>query len=124
MNVATVVKNKNNLATTQTGTPYYSSPEIWDQVPYSYKSDLWSLGCLVYEMTAQRVPFDADNVYQLMKKITDGSYETLPKQYSIEIASLVQLLLNIDPEKRPGCAELLEMEFVKKIEKYLEQNYG
>lgn len=124
MNVATVVKNKNQLATTQTGTPYYSSPEIWEEVPYSYKSDMWSIGCLVYEMTAQRVPFDAENVYQLMKKITDGSYETLPKQYSIEITTLVQLLLSIDPEKRPTCKEILVMDFIKKIERYLEDNYG
>ena len=75
-------------------------------------------------MTAQKVPFDADNVYQLMKKITDGSYDPLPKQYSIEIATLVQMLLNIDPEKRPSCQEILELGFIKKIEKYLEENYN
>jgi NIMA (never in mitosis gene a)-related kinase len=64
MNVSAVVSNTNNLATTQTGTPYYSSPEIWDDVPYSYKSDMWSLGCLIYEMCALKVPFDGDNIYQ------------------------------------------------------------
>jgi len=35
---------------TQTGTPYYASPEIWNDKAYDNKSDVWSLGCVIYEM--------------------------------------------------------------------------
>jgi NIMA (never in mitosis gene a)-related kinase len=123
MNVATIIKNQEKFATTQTGTPYYSSPEVWGDTPYSFKSDLWSLGCMVYEMASQKVPFDADNPYQLMKKITEGVYDTLPKIFSVEVENLVTMLLNVDPTQRPTCDELLTMPFVQKIEKYLRENY-
>lgn len=123
MNVAVIVQGKGKMATTQTGTPYYSSPEVWDNVAYSFKSDLWSLGCLVYEMAAQKVPFDAEDAYKLMKKIQLGIYDPLPKFYSIEIDKLVTLLLNVDTESRPTAGGLMEMGFIKKIEKYLEESY-
>lgn len=121
MNVSAFVGKTDNLATTQTGTPYYSSPEVWDEVPYSYKSDMWSLGCLAYEMAALKVPFDGESVYALMNSICKGKYAAMPEKYSIEIATLVQLLLTIDTEKRPSCKGILETGFVKDIEKYLEE---
>ena len=123
MNVAVIVQGKGKMATTQTGTPYYSSPEVWDGVAYSFKSDLWSLGCLVYEMAAKKVPFDAEDAYKLMKKIQLGIYDPLPKFYSIEIDKLVTLLLNVDAEVRPTADGIMEMGFIKKIEKYLEDSY-
>ncbi len=55
MNVSKVIKN--NLCLTQTGTPYYASPEVWRDIPYNTKSDVWSLGCLIYEMAALHPPF-------------------------------------------------------------------
>ena len=62
------------MAQTQTGTPYYSAPEVWEEVPYNHKSDIWSLGVLTYEMTCLTVPFDSDNVIGLMNRITEGDY--------------------------------------------------
>lgn len=50
MNVSKVLKK--GLAYTQTGTPYYASPEVWQDLPYDMKSDIWSLGCVIYEMAA------------------------------------------------------------------------
>ena len=55
LNVAKILKNK--LAETQIGTPYYLAPEIWNNEPYDFKCDIFSLGCLVYEMTALKYPF-------------------------------------------------------------------
>merc|ERR1719316_1964334 len=59
-NVSTVAKK--GLCLTQTGTPYYASPEIWRDMPYDGKSDMWSLGCVLYEMVAQRPPFRAEHM--------------------------------------------------------------
>jgi NIMA (never in mitosis gene a)-related kinase 1/4/5 len=56
MNVSKVAAG--SLAYTQTGTPYYASPEVWRDEPYDSKSDIWSLGCIVFEMAALRPPFD------------------------------------------------------------------
>ena len=50
MNVSVI--SKTGLASTQTGTPYYASPEVWQDLPYDMKSDMWSLGCVIYEMAA------------------------------------------------------------------------
>ena len=57
---------------TQTGTPYYASPEVWNEEPYNYKSDIWSLGCVLYEMAMLRPPFRADTPDKLFKKIMIG----------------------------------------------------
>jgi NIMA (never in mitosis gene a)-related kinase len=56
MNVSKVV-NSRNLNYTQTGTPYYASPEVWKDEPYDFKSDIWSLGCVLYEMICLKPPF-------------------------------------------------------------------
>ena len=50
LNVSKVAKR--GLLQTQTGTPYYASPEVWQDKPYDHKSDIWSLGCVFYEMCA------------------------------------------------------------------------
>jgi len=57
MNVSKIAKN--GLLYTQTGTPYYASPEVWKDQPYDSKSDIWSLGCVIYEMTTLQPPFQA-----------------------------------------------------------------
>ena len=49
MNVSKIAQS-NGLLHTQTGTPYYASPEVWKDQPYDCKSDIWSLGCVLYEM--------------------------------------------------------------------------
>ena len=71
MNVSKVANNK-GLNFTQTGTPYYASPEIWLDKPYHIKSDVWSLGCVLYEMTTLYPPFQADDMRGLYKKVIKG----------------------------------------------------
>jgi NIMA (never in mitosis gene a)-related kinase len=70
LNVSKVAKR--GLVYTQTGTPYYASPEVWRDEPYDMKSDIWSLGCILYEMCAQKPPFRAQNMEGLFKKVQNG----------------------------------------------------
>ena len=70
LNVSKVAKK--GLLYTQTGTPYYASPEVWNDKPYDYKSDIWSLGCVLYEMCALKPPFRANDMEELFKKVTKG----------------------------------------------------
>ena len=67
LNVSKV--SKSGLAITQTGTPYYSSPEVWLDLPYNGKCDVWSLGCVLYEMATFRPPFLAPDILALKNKI-------------------------------------------------------
>lgn len=60
---------KHSLAYTQTGTPYYASPEVWQDKPYELKSDIWSLGCILYETAALKPPFTATSMDGLYKKV-------------------------------------------------------
>lgn len=57
MNVSKIAQMGLNY--TQTGTPYYASPEVWSEQPYDIKSDIWSLGCVLYEMITLKPPFRA-----------------------------------------------------------------
>ena len=61
MNVSKVTGNR-GLNYTQTGTPYYASPEVWRDEPYGFKSDVWSLGCVIYEMLALKPPFSGKDM--------------------------------------------------------------
>lgn len=88
---------------TQTGTPYYASPEVWKEVEYTEKADIWSLGCLLYEMAALYPPFQAENVSDLSKKIIRGVYTNINEVYSNDLRQLISRLLQVVPEERPSC---------------------
>ena len=70
------------IACTQTGTPYYASPEVWNEKPYDEKSDLWSLGCVIYEMCELSPPFLGANMEKLHYSITRGKYRPISTLYS------------------------------------------
>jgi len=61
LGVARILNNTNELANTMVGTPYYLSPELCEGRPYNDKSDVWSLGCVLYELCTLKHPFDASN---------------------------------------------------------------
>jgi NIMA (never in mitosis gene a)-related kinase len=113
MNVSKLL-DPNGLNYTQTGTPYYASPEVWRDEPYGIKSDVWSLGCVLYEMIALKPPFRASNMEGLYKKIIKGSYSKIPDQYSKDLAKVVTALLSVKSDERPDCAQILSMPQVQK----------
>ena len=97
----------------QTGTPYYASPEIWKEKPYDTRTDIWSLGCIVYEMCTLNVPFKAKTIELLAKNIIKGVYEPIPDFYKKELKNLISLLLCVDMKKRPTITQLLNVSFIK-----------
>ena len=99
-------------AQTVIGTPYYLSPEIIQNKPYSFGSDVWSLGILLYEMCALKVPFDAHSLPQLYLKIIKGQYNPVPTNFSKEVRQLIQSMLSIDAAKRPTIKQILQKEII------------
>lgn len=106
MNVSKVAKK--GLLHTQTGTPYYASPEVWQDKPYDSKSDIWSSGCVIYELATLKPPFRAQDLEGLYHKVIKGVYSKLPSHYSVDLNNIIKMMLNVDPQKRPSCDELLE----------------
>lgn len=105
------------LANTYVGTPYYMSPELVSEHPYTHKSDIWSLGCIIYELCTLSPPFDARNIYSLCDKIRNGHYAPIPKNYSSTLKNVVDRCLQVDPRKRPDTNELLDMEIFRVMRK-------
>ncbi|GLI64257.1 hypothetical protein VaNZ11_007459 [Volvox africanus] len=98
---------KTAAAKTQIGTPHYMGPEIWKNRPYSYTSDTWAVGCLLYELAALSVPFEARSMSELRYKVLRGSYPPLPSTYSRDMQQLVRECLDPNPDKRPSMDAIL-----------------
>ena len=96
------------FAHTHVGTPYYMSPEQINEKEYDEKSDIWSAGCLLYEIAALRPPFEATNHLSLAMKIRAGKFDRLPIRYSEELQKLIEIMLNANPERRPSAENLLK----------------
>jgi serine/threonine protein kinase len=107
LNVSKVAKK--GLVYTQTGTPYYASPEVWSDKPYDSRSDIWSLGCVLYEAAALNPPFRAQDMQGLYKKVTKGEYPDIPRHYSSDLSNMIRSLLQVNPALRPSCDRILEM---------------
>lgn len=98
----------------QTGTPYYASPEIWLEKPYDMRTDLWSLGCIVYQMCTLQVPFQAHSIPALCKTVTKGEYRPIPFSYSKSLEIILSELLVTDMNQRKTSDELLRHPLVTK----------
>lgn len=107
LNVSKVAKR--GLLHTQTGTPYYASPEVWQDKPYDYKSDIWSMGCVLYELCSLNPPFRAADMKGLYYKVIKGQYPPIPASYSQDLINMVKSLLQINPSNRPTCTKILLM---------------
>lgn len=112
LNVSKVAKE--NLLHTQTGTPYYASPEVWLDQPYNTRSDLWSFGCVLYEAASLKPPFRADDMQSLYKKVVKGVYLPIPKTFSQDLSYIIEKLLQLNPEKRLTSSEILSLPSIKR----------
>lgn len=86
------------MAKTSVGTPYYMSPELVEETGYDELSDIWSLGVIIYELTALRPPFTAPNYIALSQKIRKCKYERIPGTYSEDLWYVIQRMLTKEPQ--------------------------
>lgn len=106
LNVSKIAKM--GILQTQTGTPYYASPEVWQDKPYDKRSDTWSLGCVLYELTSLNPPFTAKDMSGLYKAVLKGVYPKIPSQYSNDLSEMIKSLLQVEPKNRPSMKEILQ----------------
>ncbi|KAA1077049.1 G2-specific serine/threonine protein kinase [Puccinia graminis f. sp. tritici] len=106
---------------TYVGTPYYMSPELINGQQYDVKSDIWALGCLIYELCAWHPPFhQAQTQPELAKLIREGKIPNLPRGYSSQLTALIKSMLRQDPKLRPDAKTILMVEQVKHQTRVLE----
>ncbi|CAE7497024.1 NEK1 [Symbiodinium sp. KB8] len=103
------------VAKTQIGTPYYLSPELCQEKEYNFPSDIWAMGCILYELCARKVPFDAPNIPGLVREIVRGTIPSVPASYSPFVRELVSQMLNRNPERRPSPEEILAKPRLREI---------
>lgn len=121
LNVSKVARR--GIGYTQTGTPYYASPEVWKDQPYDSKSDIWSLGCVLYEMITLRPPFRAENMEGLYNKVIRGQYSRLPERFSKDLQTIVKMLLQVSSQSRPSCDQILKHPIIQNRIEYF-KSYG
>ncbi|KAK8040613.1 kinase-like protein [Apiospora marii] len=111
------VMQSHDFASTYVGTPFYMSPEICAAERYTLKSDIWSLGCIMYELCTKEPPFNAKSHFQLVQKIKEGKIAPLPAIYSAELMGVIRDCLKTNPDRRPDTAALLNMPVVRLMRK-------
>ncbi|XP_061883932.1 serine/threonine-protein kinase Nek1 isoform X3 [Entelurus aequoreus] len=118
--IARVLNSTVELARTCIGTPYYLSPEICENKPYNNKSDIWALGCVLYEMCTLKHAFEAGNMKNLVLKIIRGSYPPVSVHYSQELRFLLAQLFKHNPRERPSVSSILDKPFLScRIQRFL-----
>ncbi|XP_033127136.1 serine/threonine-protein kinase Nek1-like [Anneissia japonica] len=118
--IARVLNSTMELARTCIGTPYYLSPEICENRPYNNKSDVWALGCVLYELCTLKHAFEAGNMKNLVLKIIRGSYPPVSPRYSYELRNLIALLFKRNPRDRPSINTILKKPLIqKRIQSFL-----
>eukprot|EP00040_Diaphanoeca_grandis_P034324 m.212373 g.212373 ORF g.212373 m.212373 type:complete len:708 (-) comp33125_c0_seq1:92-2215(-) len=103
------VLTSKSKANTVVGTPCYISPELCEGKPYNQKSDIWALGCVLYEVASLRKAFDAANLPALVLKIMRGIYQPISDTYSEDLRKLILSMLHLMPEERPGLDQILAL---------------
>lgn len=119
LGVAKILSHSGCFAKTIIGTPYYLSPELCEEKPYNYKSDIWALGCILYELCTFKHPFNAKSQGGLILKILEGKPEPIGNNYSNDLQNLINIIFEKKMDKRPSCYDLLKNRIImEKAEKF------
>uniref|UniRef100_A0A8B9UZW8 Serine/threonine-protein kinase Nek4 n=1 Tax=Anas zonorhyncha TaxID=75864 RepID=A0A8B9UZW8_9AVES len=113
LGIARVLENQYDMASTLIGTPYYMSPELFSNKPYNCKSDVWALGCCVYEMATLKHAFNAKDMNSLAYRIIEGKLPPMPKDYSPHLVEIIRTMLSKKPEERPSVKSILRHPYIK-----------
>ena len=111
--ISKILNHTQDLLISFVGTWYYISPEIVKGNHYSFKTDVWSLGVILYEMCCLKLPFRGQNQFVLQKKITECKYSPIPSRYSDELRQLVDDILVVNPQQRPSIYQILARPIIK-----------
>lgn len=114
LGIARVLNTTAELAMTQIGTPFYMSPELFNNKPYGYKSDVWALGCILYELINGQHAFEAQSINGLALKILKARYTPITSSCSGETKNLIKSMLCTNPAHRPTLQELLHLPGVRR----------
>ncbi|NXB16839.1 NEK5 kinase, partial [Rhagologus leucostigma] len=127
--IARQLNSTTELAHTCVGTPYYLSPEMCENRPYNNKTDIWSLGCVLYELCALKHPviltvlfslfslikFQGNSLHELVLKICRGRFQPVSPNYSYDLRVLISQLFKISPRDRPSINSILRKPFLQKL---------
>lgn len=106
-----------DFASTYVGTPFYMSPEICAAEKYTLRSDIWAVGCIMYELCQKEPPFNARTHLQLVQKIREGKFDSLPDCYSPELKNVIASCLRVNPDHRPDTAALINLPIIRLMRK-------
>lgn len=106
------VTTTDDLARTQIGTPSYLAPEIWENKVYDGRCDIYSLGCVLYELTCLCLPYEAYSVIDLRQKIGRVEIKPLPDFYSANLRNLIFKCLSKNANQRPTAEQWLNSPFI------------
>ncbi|KAJ8258580.1 hypothetical protein COCON_G00175920 [Conger conger] len=113
LGIARVLENHNDMASTLIGTPYYMSPELLSNKPYNHKSDVWALGCCMYEMATLKHAFNAKDMNSLVYRIIEGKLPQMPSMYNPQLGELIKSMLSKKPEERPDVKHILRQPYIR-----------
>jgi len=111
--ISKVLESTGAFTKTSIGTPYYLSPEICQEKPYSYASDIWALGVVLYEMCALKVPFDSRTLQGLVRKILRAPLPQFPPQYQEELQEISRDAMDRNPTLRPSATDIIQRRYVR-----------
>ena len=112
LGVAKILSHSGTFAKTLIGTPYYLSPELCEEKPYNDKSDIWALGCILYELCTFNHPFNAKSQGGLILKILEGEPDPIGNNYSSDLQNILYDLFQKSIDKRPSCKDLLKKNII------------
>ena len=91
-------------AHSKVGTPLYMSPELIQDSGYNFNADVWSLGCITYELCELTSPFrnkqEKMSLVELFENITQFKYKPISSTYSGELSQLIKKMIVVDPNYR------------------------